>query len=91
MGLMVGWRAGHMRSGEEWAIVSGRIIGSWWSWEHEWPSGVICVSLGVGVDELASEGRGEEGEDLLGWGWVCVGMTWQRGGMSGCGASLVFL
>ena len=31
----------------------------------EWPSGVISVSLGVGVDELASEGRKEERGHLL--------------------------
>ena len=30
-----------MRSGEEWAVVSGRIIGSRWSWGREWPSEVV--------------------------------------------------
>ena len=34
---------------------------------HEWPWGIIGVSVGIGVGESASEGRGEEEGDLLGW------------------------
>ena len=41
--------------------IAGDHVGS------EWPSGVVSVSLGVRVGELASEGRKEEGEHLLGW------------------------
>ena len=67
-----------MRSGGEWAIVSGYIMGSQWSCGHEWLSGIVCISLGVGMGELASEERGEEVGDLLGqWsGHTCSGFVW---------------
>ena len=93
MGLRVGWMAGHMKSGgvgvrvgESASEGGGTYLGRGSTTRVVGWHGVI-----LGMGESASEGRGEEEWDLLGRGWIRVGVTWQHGEMSGRGASLVCL